>query len=182
MLITRSDDGYFGVRYAVSAVFGEAVASFFEAIEEHCMTEEGHTMARRTGLKQSNTIHLAQTSKIPIILKLQEVVVRGQDSLVCGKTDRYTENDEYFSPWKSVNFCRFKVISSVSYGLSGSVFRDLGRVEDVRRFAGRGCDPCTIAVFQEQRIVKGMARMPLLVSCRIDRSNRNRTGRAALAR
>ncbi len=46
MLITRSDDGYFGLRQSLSGVFSKAVSSRFDdAFEEHGLTEDGKTVA-----------------------------------------------------------------------------------------------------------------------------------------
>ncbi len=46
MLITRSDDGYFGLRQSLSGVFSDAVAPYFRIrIKEHCVTEYGHAVA-----------------------------------------------------------------------------------------------------------------------------------------
>ena len=46
MLITRSDDGYFGLRQSLAGVFDKAVSSGCgNAFEEHGLTEDGKTVA-----------------------------------------------------------------------------------------------------------------------------------------
>ena len=46
MLITRSDDGYFGQRRSLFGVLGKAVASqFVFRSEERCLTEDGQAAA-----------------------------------------------------------------------------------------------------------------------------------------
>ncbi len=46
MLITRSDDGYFGLRQSLAGVFDKAVSSWFgNASDEHGLTEDGKTVA-----------------------------------------------------------------------------------------------------------------------------------------
>ena len=46
MLITRSDDGYFGLRQSLTGVFDKAVSSWLDnASEEHGLTEDGKTVA-----------------------------------------------------------------------------------------------------------------------------------------
>ena len=48
MLITRSDDGYFGLRQSLSRVFDKAVDSWFDSVfEEHGLTEDGKAVAPR---------------------------------------------------------------------------------------------------------------------------------------
>ncbi len=44
MLIMRSDDGYFGLTQRLSGVFREAESSVLR-LKEHCMTEDGYTVA-----------------------------------------------------------------------------------------------------------------------------------------
>ena len=46
MLITRSDDGYFGLRQSLTGAFDKAVSSCCDkAFEEHGLTDEGKTVA-----------------------------------------------------------------------------------------------------------------------------------------
>ena len=46
MLITRSDDGYFGMRQCLAGVFDKAVSSWFVNVsEEHGLTEDGRAVA-----------------------------------------------------------------------------------------------------------------------------------------
>ena len=46
MLITRSDDGYFGLRQSLSGVFDKALSSWIDNVpEEHGLTEDGKTVA-----------------------------------------------------------------------------------------------------------------------------------------
>ncbi len=50
MLITRSDDGYFGLRKNLTGVFDKAVSSSFDNLsEEHGLTEDGKTVAPFSG-------------------------------------------------------------------------------------------------------------------------------------
>ncbi len=47
MLITRSDDGYFGLMRSLFGVFSDAVSSSRNlAIERHCVTEDDHSVAQ----------------------------------------------------------------------------------------------------------------------------------------
>ena len=48
MLITWSDDGYFGLRQSLAGVFDKAVSSWFDDVsEEHGFTEDGKTLEPR---------------------------------------------------------------------------------------------------------------------------------------
>ncbi len=60
MLITRSDDGYFGLRRSLAGVFDKAVSSWFDHLsEEHGLTEDGKTVAPFPLIFSSQSIPLA---------------------------------------------------------------------------------------------------------------------------
>ena len=66
MLITRSDDGYFGLRQSLSGVFDTAMSSFFEnAFEEHGLTEDGKTVAPVIEAYRSKSICAAAAARTP---------------------------------------------------------------------------------------------------------------------
>ncbi len=66
MLITRSDDGYFGLRRSLDAVFDKAVSSSFDTVsKEHGLTEEGKTVAPFSRISFPK-VHRPQQRKYPI--------------------------------------------------------------------------------------------------------------------